>query len=115
VPLPSVAGRPDMTIKRAAADRTGARPSYGAGGRAARSCYFLGLHTLRNNSLPVSPFLERFLDTSDPEVHKGQPFSYDLADSLGPQEFEGPLAFVRRIVWATELVLGMPNSAAISL
>jgi hypothetical protein len=75
----------------------------------------VALHTLRNNSLPVSPFLERFLDTSDPEVHKGQPFSYDLADSLGPQEFEGPLAFVRRIVWATELVLGMPNSAAISL
>ncbi len=32
-----------------------------AGGRAARSCYFLGLHTLRNNSLPVRPFLERFL------------------------------------------------------
>src|SRR5258707_15494326 len=30
-----------------------------------RSCYFLGLHTLRNNSLPVSPFLERFLDRSD--------------------------------------------------
>ena len=64
VPLPSEAGRPDMTIKRFAADRTGARPSYGAGGRAARSCYFLGLHTLRNNILPVSPFLERFLDSS---------------------------------------------------
>ena len=46
--------------------------------------------------------------------HEGQPFTYDLFGSLNLSEFEhrGPL--VRRIVWDTELLLGIRNNAAIS-
>ena len=63
VHLPSEAGTPDMTIGRAEADRVGARP-YLRRRPSGSVLLFLGLHT-QNNTLPVSPFLERFLDRSD--------------------------------------------------
>jgi hypothetical protein len=47
------AGTPDMTIGHADADQTGARPY---------------LRRDRNNSLTVSPFLERFLDRTVPNL-----------------------------------------------
>src|SRR6202011_3300699 len=63
VHLPSEAGTPDMTIGGADADRAGARP-YLRRRPSGSVLLFLGLHT-QNNTLPVSPFLERFLDRSD--------------------------------------------------
>ena len=44
----------------------------------------------------------------------GQPFTYDLADSRTAR-VRASLTFDRRIVCATELLLGISNSAAISL
>jgi hypothetical protein len=53
-------------------------------------------------------------DRGAPESSWGQPFIYDLAD-LRTARVRASSTFDRRIVCATELLLGMPNSAAISL
>src|ERR1700730_11244837 len=63
VHLPSEVGTPDMTIGRAEADRAGARP-YLRRRPSGSVPLFLALHT-QKQSLPVSPFFERFLYTSD--------------------------------------------------
>ena len=59
-----------MTIGGAAADRAGARP-YLRRRPSGSVLLFLGLHT-QNNSLAVSPFLERFLDSSIQGGRKGR-------------------------------------------
>jgi hypothetical protein len=70
VHLPSEAGTPDMTIGGADADRAGARP-YLRRRPSGSVLLFLGLHT-QNNTLAVSPFLERFLDSSVQGGRKGR-------------------------------------------
>ena len=77
VHLPSEAGTPDMTLGRADADQAGARPYLRRCAGTPRKRIRFDL--IRNKSLPVSPLLERFLDSNDsgtpsprlPIVHEG--------------------------------------------
>ena len=47
-------------------------------------------------------------------INRGQPFTYDLFDSLKTFRVLASWAFVRLILWATESLLGIRNNAAIS-
>jgi hypothetical protein len=78
-------------------------------------------HSTRFLTRPVPPAFVRHLrrmacheQATDLRVQGGQPFTYDLFDSLKTFRVWASWAFVRRIGCATELLLGMQNNAAIS-